>query len=217
MRESSQNFLIGITSIIAIGGVIYLLLQFGELDPFFHPSYVLTIQTDNARGLREGSVTEYNGVPIGVVNAVRIDRQRPDLPVVIDVFIDANHEVPVDVKPYAMTALLGGGAILQLEAPPALAGAAVAYHATDGGAIIESPILLKIVEQITAELDARMEPLVAALDSFKELSETYTGVGESIDAAIESLSLGEGASIQETIDNLNVVLADVGEPAPHRR
>ena len=114
MRETTQNFLIGIASIIAIGGFIYLLLQFGELDAWFHPRYAISIHTNNAAGLRQGSITEYNGVPIGVVHDVRVS-DRLEWPVTIEVHVDEDEKIPSAVKPYAMSSLIGSSAILQLE------------------------------------------------------------------------------------------------------
>lgn len=211
MRESTQNFLIGVTSLVALGGMVYLLFQFGELDPWIHPRYALTIYTDNARGLRQGGVTEYNGVPIGVVHKVRISDEHPVYPVVIEVWILAEHRVPKTAVPYAMTALLGGSAILQLEAAPVENAQTGDFHPTDGSAVIEREIKLKIIEQLSSELDARMGPVLDALEAFKQLSKTYTGVGEDLGVLIADFQGVDGASLQSSLDHFNQVLSDVSK------
>jgi ABC-type transporter Mla subunit MlaD len=220
MRESTQNFLVGLTSIVAVVGICYLLMQFGELDHWIHKRYRLTIRTDHAAGLRPGSVVEYNGVPIGFVDDVMIDSApTSDLSVIIDALIDLDQQVPVSVVPYSVTSLFGGSATLEL----ATASSAVvpsqgvlsdvsstSYFPKDGSATISEPIRLQMIEQLTAELDSRMQPVIDALDSFKELSATYTEVGRNINDLIAGAD-GAGVDWRKTVRNFNDVLAQVNE------
>ena len=113
MRETTQNFLVGLTSIIAIIGMAVLLMQFGELDRF-KKRYVLTIHTNHAAGLRQGSSVEYNGVPIGFVKKVDLSPD-PRYPVQIEVLIDNDQRIPANAIPYSQTSIFGGSAILELE------------------------------------------------------------------------------------------------------
>ncbi len=97
MRETTQNFLVGLTSIIAIIGIAFLLMQFGELDQFVKQRYVLTIHTDHAAGLRQGSSAEYNGVPIGFVNKIALS-SNPQYPVQIEVLAFDRKELIKDIS-----------------------------------------------------------------------------------------------------------------------
>lgn len=212
MRETTQNFLVGLTSIVAIIGFAYVLMRFGELDRYIHPRYSLVIHTDHAAGLRPGSLTEFNGVPIGVVDDVTVDPEPgAEYPVSIFVLIDSEESVPRNISPYSITSLFGGSATLALEAAPLGNGIEAEYYPTDGTAELTAVIRFKMIEQFTAELDARMQPVIEALDSFKTMSETYTTVGENINALITPEEGAEPVDLRQTVENFNNVLAQVDE------
>src|SRR5687767_4713457 len=100
MREGLRNFMVGITAIGALIGLAALLMSFGELDPLLNPRYKLTIETDNAAGLRPGGAVEFNGVPVGVVDAVFMV-QDPEEPVRIVCLLDEHVRPPADIQPLA--------------------------------------------------------------------------------------------------------------------
>ena len=70
---------------------------------------------------------------------------------------------------------------------------------------IYSPIRFRLIEQITAELDDRMKPIVSSLEAFQKLSETYTSFGENLNKILSTSE--DGATIQ----NLNNVLTQISE------
>ena len=205
MRESTQNLLVGLTSIIAIIGLAFLLMQFGELDKIVNQRYVLTIHTHHAAGLRQGSSAEYNGVPIGFVNKVDLSPD-PQYPVQIEVLIYEEQRIPVTAIPYSQTSIFGGSAILELvDAGPESQDEGDFFPKADAPNDIYSPIRFRLIEQITAELDDRMKPIVASLEAFQKLSETYTAFGENLNEILATSDEGE------TIQNLNNVLKKVSE------
>ena len=205
MRETTQNFLVGLTSIIAIIGIAFLLMQFGELDQFVKHRYVLTIHTDHAAGLRQGSSAEYNGVPIGFVNKIALST-NPQYPVQIEVLIEDNQKIPVSAIPYSQTSIFGGGAILELENTGSdLQDVTDFFPRENDSNDIFSPIRFRLIEQITAELDDRMKPIVSSLEAFQKLSETYIAFGENLNKILSTSEDGE------TIQNLNNVLTQISE------
>lgn len=205
MRESTQNFLVGLTSIIAIIGLAFMLMQFGELDYLVNHRYVLTIHTHHAAGLRQGSSAEFNGVPIGFVNKVNLTTDS-QYPVQIEVLIDDNHRIPKSAIPYSQTSIFGGSAILELVATGSGTREGEVFFPLDNDSNdIYGEIRYRLIEQITAELDERMKPIVSSLEAFQKLSETYTAFGENLNEVLSTS--GEG----ETIQNLNKVLIQVSE------
>src|SRR3954454_18481547 len=112
MAESTRNFLVGAAAIVALIGLSVLLFRFGELDNLLHPRYRIHLNTDNAVGLRSGSGVEYNGVPVGEVKSIYVQKD-PISPVGIDLEMEADTVIPSEVKPYAVSALIGGGARLE--------------------------------------------------------------------------------------------------------
>ena len=218
MREGVRNFLVGITSIVALLGLAYLLFLFGELDAWVHPRYSILVDTDNASGLRPGSPVEYNGVPVGVVNSVYVLQTPEDaaFPVRIELLIENTTRIPETAIPFAATPLIGGGARLELQLPPNTDLKTVAYFSGDrqfnhmarhiaGGSMLD---------QVTAALDERMKPLLSGLDSFNRLSEKYIELGDNINSMFqpqssEALASGEQPNVRTAITKLNGALDDV--------
>jgi phospholipid/cholesterol/gamma-HCH transport system substrate-binding protein len=215
MNEGFRNFMIGITSIIALVGLAGLLMSFGELDPIFNPRYEVTIKTDNAGGLRPGGSIEHNGVPIGVVHSV-YTQPDPKYPVRIICRIRNDARIPADAKPFAATQLIGGSAILQLQAPPEGAAAAGNFLPADGSAEIVSPMRGGLLAEVTEELDARMRPLLDSLERFNRLSDTYANLGDSLNELVRpqdasALGAGEPPNLRTAAAKLNRVLDEAHE------
>ncbi len=189
MSETGRNILVGLTTIAALAGLIALLLLFGEIEHVVRPRYALTINTDHASGLRRGSSVEHNGVPIGVIDAVEIHAEAK-LPVRVVANIDSTVSIPAAAVPYATSSLLGGSAVLELDAPPGAIDAG--RLARNGSATIEGPIRFRMIEQITTELDSRMAPLVRAFEKFEALSDTYREFGERLNAFLDEPAVDDG-------------------------
>ena len=108
--------------------------------------------------------------------------------------------------PYSQTSIFGGSAILELEhTGSGLQDDTAFFPKADGSNDIYSPIRFRLIEQITAELDERMRPIVSSLEAFQKLSETYTAFGENLNKILSTSEDGE------TIRNLNNVLTQISE------
>lgn len=221
MRESVRNIAVGLVSIVALIGFAALLMSFGELDPLLHPRYEVLIKTGNAAGLRPGGGIEFNGVPVGVVHAVYVERD-PEFPVRIVCLIDKNALLPANVVPLATAPLIGGSAILQLDAPPAdppaapPEGAADQFLPTDGTAVIAGSIRGGLLTQITEQLDERMKPLMDSLERFNRLSDTYVTLGENLTDLLkpqseQALAAGERPNLRTAVVRLNEALDEARE------
>ncbi|MHC4786661.1 MAG: MlaD family protein [Planctomycetota bacterium] len=203
MTQVTRNFLLGLTSIVALVALAALLMLFGELETVLRPRYALTIDCTNAVGLRAGSTIELNGVPIGQVDQVATI-QHPQYPVRLLSLIDRHVRIPEGVGLYATSSLLGGSATLQLEAPPGPAGPGLP---TDGSAHLADEIRSRLIAQLTSELDARMGPVVEAMKEFELLARNLNELVEEPgpDGA------GDNRNIRTAVATLNEVLEDVHE------
>ena len=213
MKQITRDFLIGLTSLIALAGLVLLLFWFGELDAFVRPRYLLTIHTENAMGLRPGSVVELNGVPIGVVHFISIESNVPN-PVRIELLIDQQMVIPDTAVPYVETSLLGASATLILDAPPVAPDTPVEFLPTDGLASITGLLEIRTVAEIRRELDQRMAPLLEALGSFKALAETYTALGANLNELVTppgetTPGIERPANLRDTVTRVNTVLKQV--------
>jgi ribosome-associated translation inhibitor RaiA len=203
VSQFTRNFLLGIASLIGLVGLLVLLLLFGELDAFIKPRYGLTIDTTNAVGLRAGSRIELNGVPIGEVSRV-VTNDDPEWPVRIHALIDRHVVIPQDAELYAIASLLGGSASLELET----SGVSRApFLPSDGSAYLADVIGSQLIKELTDELDARMNPVVDAMQEFELLARNLNELLETPDLE----GPGDSRNIRTAVLTLNEVLEDVHE------
>jgi phospholipid/cholesterol/gamma-HCH transport system substrate-binding protein len=209
MTESGRNIAVGLTTIVAIAAFLALLLVFGEFDRWTHERYAVTLLTENAVGLRAGSQVELNGVTIGRVDSVRA-LPRGTYPVEIIIQIDQTTLVPQSAVPYAETSLLGGGSVLQFIAAPEPEGVEGRFMTTGDDAVLEGPIRFRLIEEISAQLDARLDPLERALATFEELSRTYIELGRTIDAFVTTDDEG-AVDLTSTLTRLSDLVREADE------
>lgn len=211
MREGTRNFMVGMASIGSLIGLSALMMSFGEFDPWFNPRYSLTIKADNAAGLKPGGAIEFNGVPVGVVSNVTIE-DDPQHPVHVHLLINQDVRLPTDVQPFAAAPLIGGSALLKMQAPPVEPGMAVAASLpTDGTGVIFGPIKSGMFDQLTAQLDQRMKPIMESLDRFNKLSDTFNELGSNLNALVQpqsgdQIAAGESPNLRTAVAKLNTTL-----------
>ena len=208
MTETGRNFVVGLTAIVSLVGLVLLLALFGELERVFNPQYVVTINTNHAAGLRKGSGIELNGVPIGVIDEIGTQRESRYTVKVI-ALVKTSERIPISARPFADSSLLGGSATLVLEAPQTLDNNDLLFLPTDGSAQISGEIRSRLIEQITAELDARMTPITEALQQFAQLGENLNAMFQVPDP--DSPDADQPRNLQRAIAQLNTVLDDVHE------
>ena len=208
MTEGARNFLVGLTSLASLVGLVVLLMLFGELESVFNPRYVVTINTHHAAGLRKGSAIELNGVPIGAVEVIATQREGP-YPVRIVALINISQRIPTDAELFADSSLLGGSATLVLEARLVTPDGAIQFLATDGSAQINGEIRNRLMELITVELDARMTPIIDALQQFSQLGENLNALLEAPDP--DTPEAEQLPNLHTAMGQLNTVLVDVHE------
>jgi phospholipid/cholesterol/gamma-HCH transport system substrate-binding protein len=207
VRETSRNFLVGLTSIIALVGLAALLMLFGELEAFVEPRYAITINTDHAAGLRPGSSAAYNGVPIGVVDEISVQGSAADFPVRVVALIDQSVLLPSTAEPYVTSSLLGGASILEFQAR--IPDEGVDYLPRDGTAEISSPVKFALIEQITQELDKRFPSLAETVERFNAFITEYQALGENLNHLLAEQS--EAAIEGGETPNLNSVVRKIYE------
>ncbi len=208
MTETNRNFIVGLTAILSLVGLVMLLMLFGELERVFNPQYVVTINTHHAAGLRKGSGIELNGVPIGVIDQIGTQRDAPYTVKVI-ALVKTSERIPINAEPFADSSLLGGSATLVLEAPRTVADGTVQFLPTDGSAQISGEIRSRLIEQITTELDARMAPITEALLQFAQLGENLNTMFQAPDP--DAPEADRQKNLHTAMAQLNTVLDDVHE------
>jgi phospholipid/cholesterol/gamma-HCH transport system substrate-binding protein len=208
MTEGVRNFLIGLAVLVAVIGLGGLLLMFGELEAWTTRRYEVTINMNSASGLQVGSAVELNGIRIGVVHRV----QHQDIaryPVRITARIDSDVTIPEGADAAIERQLIGGAAMLHFTSHHLPPDEPLTYVPTDGTAefwIFERTML----EQVAAEIDVRIQPMLETLVHVNRLADTFTTVGEHLTALLQPYRADDSDSaetLHTAVQRLNAMLA----------
>lgn len=216
MREGLRNFMVGVASIGGLVALAGLLMSFGELDRYTNPRYAVTLITTNAAGLRTGGGVEFNGVPIGVVNRVYARTEDVQHPVRVQIAINDDIGLPADVTTSVTTPLIGGSALLRFTTPPREADAQVTLLARDGSATLTVELAGGMFDAVAAALDERMKPLMASLEKFNTLADTFTEVGSNLNSLMqpqdaEQIANGEAPNLRTAVIKINTAIDEATE------
>ena len=166
MKETTRNFVIGIVAILGVAGFAFLLLLFGNLTTSLRQKYDVTVQANQAMGVRLGSQVTLVGVPIGEVKAVTvvIDSENP---VQIILNIEGSIDIPAGVEAMVSNSLIGGTARLDFSIPAGYTtGGATLPH--DGNAIVTAKFE-GLEERLSRTLSEKLAGLDLAMRRIDEL------------------------------------------------
>ncbi len=166
MKETTRNFVIGIVAILGVAGFAFLLLLFGNLTTSLRQKYDVTVQANQAMGVRLGSQVTLVGVPIGEVKAVTvvIDSENP---VQIILNIEGSIDIPAGVEATVSNSLIGGTARLDFSIPVGYTtGGATLPH--DGNAIVTAKFE-GLEERLSRTLSEKLAGLDLAMRRIDEL------------------------------------------------
>src|SRR5690606_7371903 len=154
-----------------IVGLMGLLMIFGYMPAILERGYLVRIDVPTAAGLHDGSRVRYAGIDVGSVEKVELvttphpgvqvtARNRPDVP------------LPQTVEATVSSPLFGGGASIDLTAPPVEPGHPMPPLATDGSARLTATIP-SVTGSMARELRAALEAPAA---QFEQLTEQFHSV-----------------------------------------
>ncbi|MDZ4831944.1 MAG: MlaD family protein [Phycisphaerae bacterium] len=205
MREGIRNLSIGVVGIAALGGLAALLLAFGEMTSLFERRYAVDIALNAAGGLRQGSLVTLHGVPVGLIDSVKVASEDPTHPVRVRALVDTQVLVPESAVPTVESSLLGSGAKLELAGD-----GAPSSRSFDRGNV---PLLVgsykPFDQRIIDALDERLEGLRGSLKSFDNLTATYTELGLNLNDLVKPLGsdgADSSASLRTTVERMNTAL-----------
>lgn len=120
MSTYRRNVLVGLTMLIALGMLGWMILRFGGkiAQPFSGELIRVRFVSDRADGVSEGSGVYYKGVNVGRV--IRVTRDQNLTDVWIDAEVEATPPLPggtgADIR---QASLLGSGSRIEIRIPPA--------------------------------------------------------------------------------------------------
>lgn len=209
MKERNRNIIVGLTAILGLIALAYLVFVFGEMPALTGDFYRVTFRIDDASGLDEGSRVRLLGVDIGEITQVEL-MDDPSQGVALLGRIEGEFDIPAGSTVVSEASLLGGSASLNIL-PPKKAGVTETVP-RDGTAMLEARST-SLAKQITAMTEGMGEDLKRQLDNFGKvsesivrLSEQYISVGQRLEQMVEQRPLAD-VDAGRIPPNLSTVLA----------
>ncbi len=187
MKESTRNFATGIVAIIALTGLAFLLLLFGDINSSIKTTYLIEIRTNQALGLRHGSPVTLVGVPVGEIESVMVRLENPvanPRPVRLIARINGAIDLPEGAQASVTNSLIGGTARLDLSIPIGYVTGGPTL-ARDGNAVIDAQFeaiearMARIITEKLEGLDSASRAVVAlGQDAQKLVAEAQKWLGD---------------------------------------
>ena len=171
-RERRRNIAVGMTGILALAGLAFLLFSFGYLPGFLHRSYTVTLELDSASGLHDSSRVTLAGYQVGTVARVELVPGRSGEPTRAKAYLHIRDEIdlPENLTVRVETPIFGGGPAVVLMPD----GPSDAVLPKDGSAQLPRPEVVNALMQLE---------IVGA--GIGELQETWGEVGGHINAMFD--------------------------------
>ncbi len=227
MNTQKRNILSGLTGIIGVLLLAWLIVIFGRLPHWLGDDWPLTIRLRTASGLGEGSRVRLNGIDVGYIQSIELAGNIRQC-VVIVARIAPEHRIPADATASVATGLFGGGAWVSINAAPddsAKPPDETDYLPTDGSATIVAETAT-FAERLEQELTRRFETFDELAQQINQFARTFTRVGNNINQLIEPLDEATPtehpenirlliikanenlASLQQAVDSINRIVGD---------
>lgn len=207
MKGRLRDFLVGATALLGLAGLATMLFLFGELQT--RRTYLIEIAINTADGLSPVSPITLNGVKIGSLKAIA-PAPNPYEGVLMQGAIYHGVSIPRDVT-VSIDRTFVGDATLALRTPAGAPGVFDLSAALQPGDRIEGTAQT-LLSQVSEMLDQRLGSLDQAATSFAKLSETYTRVGERVEALLSPAS-PEAVARGEAEANIATAIARVDQAA----
>lgn len=186
MKRTMRDFIIGLTAILGLAGLIAMLMLVGELSFGKPPHYSVTLQLNTAGGVRKASPVTMNGVRIGQVSRLA-PADDPRMGAIVELAIREGVRIPASIAVKLERGLVGDTSV---ELTPGVGGEDEAMEFVAPGSTIRAHAQ-GMLDELTNLLGGRLDKVELAVDSFNELSRTYTEIGDRVKVMLEDRDVSE--------------------------
>ncbi|MDA1165188.1 MAG: MlaD family protein [Planctomycetota bacterium] len=211
MTERQLQFRVGLFAIAAMTVMATLIFQFGEMRSLLETQYQVLVHFDSAPGVLEGSPVRLNGIPIGNVKTITLDRQRGG--VLLTLSIDEKYSLRSDSVPRLQQSLLGDAAI---EFTPGISPTDFDRQTVLDGET--PPDVMEIVQRMEQQLALTMSSFDATSREWQLLARNMNSLVETNQGSLHDVVQRTATSLDEftktmqragaAFENANRVIAD---------
>lgn len=211
MTERTRNVIVGLTAIVGLAAMGWIVFMFGEAPDWTREFYEVRVTIDNASGLSAGSRVKLRGIDIGQIDSVHFQGGDPAQGVVLRCRIVTDYRIPVGSVAVSQSSLLGSGAELSIIPPETAAAEPTAYLPTDEVSTLPGRSqdirrqLASAIEDLTDQLEPQLERFGQMADEVSGLAARYAEVGEKINGMLEDRPL-EAVEAGEAAPNLTTMI-----------
>lgn len=206
-----RDFLVGLTAIVGVTGLIVMLILFGEFRKRFEPVYEIKLSMPSTAGVGGTSPVLFNGVRIGQITSLAV-ADPPTQGIVATMNIKKGVKVPRDLSVYVEKGFVGDASLALSYAPGADPTAFISETAYAGDS--QTPPIRVEPRSLFGDLQKPLERLSSTAEKFEKFADTYTKVGESLQSLLEPRSpaqvqAGQPPTIASVISRADTLLSSL--------
>lgn len=204
-RAVVRDFLVGLTAILGVAGLVAMLMLFGELRKGWEQVYPVRISMPDASGVSGTSPVLFNGVRVGTITKLEV-ADPPTEGMIATLSVDRGVKIPLELAVSVDTRFIGDSALALGFAEGADRTRFVGEEEYAPGSATK-PIRV-VPRTLFGDLKKPLEQLSATATKFEKFAETYTKLGESLQGLLGS---PKGTS-DATLNNPSGVQGGAKEP-----
>lgn len=191
-RAVVRDFLVGLTAILGIAGLVFMLMLFGELRKGLERVYAVKISMPDASGISGTSPVLFNGVRVGTITKLEV-ADPPTDGMIATLSVDRGVKIPRDLAVSVETRFIGDSALALGFAENADRSQYIREDEYAPGAAAK-PIRV-VPRTLFGDLKKPIEQLSATATKFEKFADTYTKLGESLQGLLGSPKATSDASM----------------------
>ena len=182
-RAVVRDFLVGLTAILGVAGLVVMLMLFGELRKGLERVYPVKISMPDASGISGTSPVLFNGVRVGTITKLEV-ADPPTDGMIATLAVDRGVKIPRDLAVSVETRFIGDSALALGFADNADRSQYIGESEYAAGGIVK-PIRV-VPRTLFGDLKKPIEQLSATATKFEKFADTYTKLGESLQGLLGS-------------------------------
>ncbi|MGH7243856.1 MAG: MlaD family protein [Phycisphaerales bacterium] len=208
-----RDFLVGLTFIFGVGGLLIMFMLFGEFRKRFEKVYPIKLAMPSGAGVGSTSPVLFNGVRVGAVTGLAVANPPTD-GIIATLKIDRGIHIPRDLSVYIEKGFVGDSAMALSFAPGADPNKFIPEDAFLPGS--NTPPIRVEPRSLFGDLARPLERLSSTAEKFEKFAETYTRVGESLQALLEprkpgDVDAGKPPTVASILARMDTILAGVNK------
>lgn len=208
-----RDFLVGLTAIIGVGGLLIMFMLFGEFRKRFEQVYPVKLSMPYGAGVGGTSPVLFNGVRVGAITNLSVANPPTD-GIIATLKVEKGIKIPRDLAVYVEKGLVGDSQMSLSFAEGADQTAFIPEDAFLPGR--DTPPIRVVPRSLFSDLQRPLERLSTTAEKFEKFADTYTRVGESLQALLEprkpgDIEAGRQPTVASILARIDTLLAGMNK------